>query len=342
MAHIKLGIGTSHSPLLAIKTETWPERAADDRRKQELFLGDGRVVSFDELNSEVAGRYADQATPENFEKQASVAQSALDLLAREIAAVDLDVLIVIGDDQGELFSRTTMPAFAIYTGEEIVTHPKNEVDPNIPGWYREANHGYLMDTVHRYPAAPEMASALVEGLIARGVEVSIASKVLDPHEAGFGHAYGFVIDRLLSRERPVPMLPVLLNTYFQPNVPRPARCLQIGHLIADVIESLPGDQRVGVVASGGLSHFAVDEALDREVLDALARHDADRLRALPWLGLRSGNSEILNWVMAGGVARGLEVTASEYIPVRRTEAGTGIGLGFLVWGPQQRAEEKSA
>lgn len=337
MARITLGIGTSHSPLLAINTETWPERAADDRRKLELFLGDGRVVSFDELNAEAGGQYAKEATADNFTKQAEMAQNALDALARAIQAAELDVIIVIGDDQGELFSRTTMPAFAVYTGEEIITHPKNEVDPDLPSWNREANLGYRMDTVHHYPAAPEMARALVDGLIARGVEVSIASEVLDPHEAGFGHAYGFVMDRLVG-EREIPMLPVLLNTYFPPNVPRPARCYEIGTMIAEVVESLPGDQRVGVIASGGLSHFAVDEPLDRTVLRALAEHDGDTLSQLPYLGLRSGNSEILNWIMTGGAARGLEVTVSEYIPVRRTEAGTGVGLGFLVWEPAAEAE----
>lgn len=332
MAQIVLGIGTSHSPLLAIEPGLWVERAQDDLRKQELVLADGRVVSYAQLNDEVGGRHAGVATAEVFAKQASQAAQALDRLARAIADAKPDVLLIVGDDQEELFSRAQLPAIAIYTGHEVVTHPKNVVNPDLPTWYQEANKGYKMDAVHRHPAAPELANALVEGLIEAGVDVAVASEVPDPHQAGFGHAYGFVIDRLCGN-RPIPVLPVMLNTYFPPNVPRPARCYDIGEAIGRTLAALPGNLRVGVVASGGLTHFAVDEDLDRAVIRALETGDAAALRALPLAGLRSGNSEILNWVMAAGALTGLAVTDSEYVPVRRTPAGTGIGLAFLAWHP---------
>ncbi|MER7363949.1 DODA-type extradiol aromatic ring-opening family dioxygenase [Nonomuraea wenchangensis] len=332
MAEIVLGIGTSHSPLLAIEPGLWAERAKDDYRKQELYLADGRVVSYDRLAEETGGRHARVATPENFDKQALRAQQALDRVARAIAEAELDALVIIGDDQEELFSKAHLPAFAVFNGPELVTHPKNELNPNLPGWYKEANKGYKMDTVHRHPAAAGLADGLIEGLIEAGVDVSVAGEVLDPHKAGFGHAYGFVIDRLCG-DRRIPILPIMLNTYFPPNVPRPGRCYDIGEVIGRVLTALPGDERVGIVASGGLTHFAVDEDLDRRVIRALEAGDADTLRALPPLGLRSGNSEILNWVMAAGALTGLTVTDSEYIPVHRTPAGTGIGLAFLVWQP---------
>ncbi|MEV4381074.1 hypothetical protein [Streptosporangium sp. NPDC049644] len=340
MAEIVLGIGTSHSPLLAIEPALWAERAKDDHRKQELYLADGRVVSYAELAEETAGRYADRAVPENFEKQAKQAQQALDRLAAAIAEAELDALVIIGDDQEELFSRAHMPAIAVYNGPEIVTHPKNEVNPNLPGWYQEANKGYKMDAVHRHPVAAELADGLIEGLIEAGVDVAVASEVTDPHQAGFGHAYGFVIDRLCG-DRPIPILPVMLNTYFPPNVPRPGRCYDIGQVIGRTLAALPGGQRVGVVASGGLTHFAVDEDLDRQLLAALETGDVDALRALPPFGLRSGNSEILNWIMTAGAVDGLTVTDSEYIPVQRTPAGTGIGLAFLVWRPAPSAPGSS-
>lgn len=332
MAQIVLGIGTSHSPLLAIEPALWAERAKDDLRKEELYLADGRVVPYAALAVEVQDRYAESATPDVFEKQAMQAQDALDGLAVAIDEARLDALVVVGDDQQELFSRAHMPAIAVYNGPEIVTHPKNEVAPNLPGWYREANKGYRMDAVHRYPSASGLADGLVDGLIEAGVDVAVASEVADPHAAGFGHAYGFVIDRLLG-DHEIPMLPIMLNTYFPPNVPRPGRCYDIGEILGRVLRELPGDERVGILASGGLTHFAVDERLDRTVLAALESGDVDTLRSLPHLGLRSGNSEILNWVMTAGAVTGLEVTRSEYIPVHRTPAGTGIGLAFVVWQP---------
>lgn len=330
MTEIVLGVGTSHSPLLAIDPALWVERAQDDLRKTELHLTDGRVVTYDELLAESAGRYAERATPEVFAKQARQAQESLDLLAETIANANLDALIVIGDDQEELFSKAHMPALAIFNGDEIATHPKNEVNPNLPNWYKEANLGYKMDAVHRYPNAKSVSDQLVEGLIAAGVDVAIASEVADPHKAGFGHAYGFVVDRLL-KDNPVPLVPVMLNTYFPPNVPRPWRCYDIGLEIKRVIEQIPGDLRVGVVASGGLTHFAVDEELDRKLLNALVTNDSDMLRALPHTALTSGNSEILNWIMMGAAVHHLTLTQNDYIPVHRTPAGTGIGLAFLAW-----------
>lgn len=333
MADIVLGIGTSHSPLLAIPPDLWPERANDDLRKTELVLGDGRVVSYAELNAETGGRYAGCATPENFHALEQQARTALDRLADALEEAAPDVVVVIGDDQNELFGKGHLPALAVYIGPEVVTHPKNEVSPGLPEWYRSANKGYLMDTVHRIPAAPGLAGDLIEGLIEAGIDVAVASEVIDPYAAGFGHAYGFVADRLF-RDYAIPMLPIMLNTYFPPNVPRPARCYDIGETIGRVLRGSASDTRVAIVASGGLTHFAVDEELDRGVIEAMRRHDVAALRAVPHQALRSGNSEILNWIMAAGALGELSVDQCDYIPVYRTPAGTGIGLAFLSWKPR--------
>jgi hypothetical protein len=89
--------------------------------------------------------------------------------------------------------------------------------------------------------------------------------------------------------------------------------------------------RVAVVASGGLSHFIVDEELDREVLRALQENDYQALRAIPRNALKSGSSEILNWVLVAGAVNPLPLTWSEYQPIYRTPAGTGVGAAFCIW-----------
>jgi len=73
------------------------------------------------------------------------------------------------------------------------------------------------------------------------------------------------------------------------------------------------------------------------VLAALKCRDAEVLRALPIEALRSGSSEILNWVLAAGALERLRVTWADYVPVYRTPAGTGVGLGFVVWKPDDPA-----
>jgi 3-O-methylgallate 3,4-dioxygenase len=88
---------------------------------------------------------------------------------------------------------------------------------------------------------------------------------------------------------------------------------------------------VGVLASGGLSHFVVDEALDRRVLDLLAKKDVAGLTTLPVSQLEAGNSEIRNWIAAAGAVEHLEMKLVDYQPCYRSEAGTGIGTAFAVW-----------
>jgi 3-O-methylgallate 3,4-dioxygenase len=135
----------------------------------------------------------------------------------------------------------------------------------------------------------------------------------------------------MDSANPVPVVPVFLNTYYEPNRPRPRRCYHFGQAIRRAVESFPGSARVGVMASGGLSHFLVDEDLDRAILKALADKDAAFLQNLPWNKLHAGSSEILNWVGIGGALERLDLNWFEYVPGYRTPAGTGTGLSFATW-----------
>src|ERR1700687_1728205 len=87
-----------------------------------------------------------------------------------------------------------------------------------------------------------------------------------------GHAYSFVHRFYLPDG--VPIVPVFLNAYYPPNQPLPARCVALGEALRQAVEAFPGDMRIGVMASGGLSHFIVDEAFDHALIDALRRKDA--------------------------------------------------------------------
>ena len=127
------------------------------------------------------------------------------------------------------------------------------------------------------------------------------------------------------------MVPVFLNTYYPPNQPTPRRCYKFGEAIREAVESWPGDVRIGIVGSGGLSHFVVDEELDRGVIDALRRKDGEALQSLPRKKLNSGSSEIRMWIAVGGAVEHLDMAWSHYVPGYRTPAGSGTGLGFAVF-----------
>lgn len=330
MARITLGIGTSHSPILILDGERWEQRARDDRRNASLYTLDGRRLSYDQLVAERGEPHVEAADPAHFPAQARQAEAALDRLEAMLVESRPDVVLVIGDDQDELFGYDNLPAVAVYRGEEVVMKEMPLPHPRLTWTDRDFWAGYAMDQPRRFPAAPRLAEDLIRGMIRLGIDVATSNAVPDPERRAFGHAYGFIHQRLMKKLQ-VPMLPVLLNTYFPPNNPTAARCHQIGSAIAQALAASPIDARVAVIASGGLSHFLCEEAFDRRVMAALRRHDLQTLTQIPQEALCSGSSEIRNWIALSGAIGHLDCVYDEYIPVYRTAAGTGIGLGFAAW-----------
>jgi 3-O-methylgallate 3,4-dioxygenase len=47
--------------------------------------------------------------------------------------------------------------------------------------------------------------------------------------------------------------------------------------------------------------------------------------------MNGGSSEIRNWIAVAAACRDLTVAWDEYLPVYRSAAGTGVGLGFMLW-----------
>ena len=328
MAKIVLGIGTSHTPMLNLTAEQWSHRANIDFNNTKLAMPDGRKLTYPQLLEERGPRFADDIAMPELQRKERACQQALDRLGDAIAQAQPDVVVVIGDDQLELFDANNQPAFAIFHGEEIVT-TQGRYTEGAPDWMLQVGRGYLMENVHRLPAHPALALQMIEGLMDRDVDVSAVGGVKDPSQAGFGHAYGFIAKRLLRR--PIPIVPVLLNTYFPPNVVSSARAYDIGRKLREVIEAAPQDLRVAVVASGGLSHFVIDAEFDRSVIDALRTKDVSALRAIPRNRLKSGTSETLNWIMTAGAVDHMDFQWADYEPLYRTAAGTGTGAAFCVW-----------
>ncbi len=329
MASIVLGIAASHTPLLALRAQHWEQRAAADLANKQLNLSDGRLLTYEQLLQEVGPRYADIVTPEVLAGKAQRCQAALDKLADAISAAAPDLAIIVGDDQRELYTASNQPSLAVFHGESITMMDKFRTD-TPPEWLKELGHGYLMDDNHVIPGSPDWALELIRGLIDEEFDVAASARVEDAKLAGFGHAFGFIVKRLFSG-RSIPVVPVLLNTYYGPNVPSAKRCFDLGEAIRRIVQRSPRDTRIAVIGSGGLSHFVVDETLDRNVLSAIERGDAAALRAIPRAALNSGSSEILNWIVTAGALSDLPMAWSDYQPLYRTPAGTGVGAGFVIW-----------
>jgi 3-O-methylgallate 3,4-dioxygenase len=325
MAEIVFGAGTSHSPLLAASPQLWAERADQDRRNPELYDNTGVIRSFDDLAGEAGDRFDAYRTTEVWEDSWKRCQAALDRLRADFRRVAPDVVLVIGDDQRELFDATNQPAMSISAAAQMKT---GIIDDHDSEFLKEAAMAYLMNEEFTFAGHAELAEDLVRGLMDQGVDVGWMSNA--PAGKGFGHAYGFPIYRFLQPD-PVPVIPFMLNTYYPPNQPNPKRCFELGRALRAAAAASPIEARIAILASGGLSHFVVDEDLDRRVLDAIHAQDAAALCALPPKLLNSGSSEIRNWITAAGAMEGRAVDWSEYVPIVRSAAGTGCGMGFLAW-----------
>jgi 3-O-methylgallate 3,4-dioxygenase len=263
------------------------------------------------------------------QERAARCTANIERLERELAEARLDALIIIGDDQHEQFFDDNMPAILVYAGETIVNNPLS-MPEEAPQWWRRARSQYhVSDEPREFPVASGLARHIVESLMDCDFDVSFSRKLSKAH--GEGHAFGFVHQRLMRDDAIVPIVPVALNTYFPPNQPRPRRCYELGRAIAASVRAFEGAGRVGILGSGGLSHFTVDEELDRFLLDAFRAKDADALRAITPERLNSGTSEVRNWITVAGACEHLDTKWQDYVPCYRSAAGTGCGMGFAVW-----------
>ncbi len=328
MAELVLGIGSSHSPLLNSPAEDYPKHAEIDRGGRKLIDRLGVTRTYGELLEQADPAIIDQITPQVLEERAARCTANVERLERTLSEARLDALIIIGDDQNEQFFDDNMPSILIYAGETIINNPLS-MPEEAPQWWRRARSQYhVSDEPREYPVDAKLARFLVDQLMENEFDVSYSKRLSKAH--GEGHAFGFVHQRLML-EHITPIVPVALNTYFPPNQPRPRRCYDLGRAIAKAVRAWPGEGRIGILGSGGLSHFTVDEELDHMLLDAFRNKDAQALRSLAPSRLNSGTSEVRNWITVAGACEHLDTQWQDYVPCYRSAAGTGCGMGFAVW-----------
>jgi len=317
MAKIVLGIGTSHSPQLSV-------RAADWRVLREKDETDPRL-DYPGLVKRAKKGIETELTPDKFRARDEACQQAIKVLGNTLQEANPDVVVVFGDDQHEQFYDDNMPTFAIYHGKSlpVVKHTGR----NLSGWKLAEEKGWA-ETAPEYETGSGLAEHLVRALIDEEFDIARCNK-LRP-EIGVGHAFSFLYRRVLPGGK-LPMVPVMVNTYYPPNQPTPKRCYAFGQAVRRAIDSWDSNQRVAVMASGGLSHVVIDEEIDQMVIDGLRKKDAETLWRVPRERLWGGTSEILNWVALAGVVESMELKYLEYVTTYRSPAATGCGMGFAYW-----------
>ncbi len=311
----------------------WHPRAEWDKKQLHPF--EGRAYTYEELRETRRGEnLVAQITVEERRRRYEACQAAIERLARVWAEAKPDVAVIFGNDQMELFGKELIPAFFVYAGETIENGPVSEerkakMDPGIA----VSVDGHKPKHRAAYPGLPELAQRVIQTLMEDEFDVAVSTKLPSgPHGADIPHAFGFIYERIM-KGKVVPNLPLFTNTFDPPNQPSAKRCFRFGEAVGKAIAAWDADLRVAVFGSGGLSHFAINEPLDREVNAAVNVGDKAKLMSLPDDLLQEGTSEIKHWIPLSAVMTQtrLAPTFIDHVPCYRSEAGIGNAMAFMYW-----------
>ena len=329
MSDIVLGIGSSHGPLLSTPPEQWDLRAKADRANKGHWFR-GKTYDFESLLEARTPGFADEIAVDKRRARFMQCRSALEALGRKFNEVAPDAVVILGNDQREFFNPGLTPAITVYRGSAIsnVQH-LNEDQPGL-NIAEPANSPAEGAT---YPGATDLADHILRSLGDEDFDLAQSDQTpAGAPRGGIPHAYGFFYHTILQDQTP-PSVPIILNVHFPHNTPKLHRCLELGRALYRAIGSYQGFNRIALMASGGLTHFVIDEDFDRQVIDAMKTGDEDALAALPESYFKVGTAEIKNWypVIAAMNAAGLSYHQIDYVPCYRSEAGTGNAMCFAYW-----------
>jgi hypothetical protein len=334
MAELVLGMALSHGPMLSTPPAMWELRAGADRANPQHWYR-GRPYAYAALAAERGRSFESEASLEERSRRHAECQRALGALARRFAEARPDLAVVVGNDQLEVFKQDLLPAILVYVGEAIENIPLSEEQrAKLPPGIALAEDGHCPPQGAVYPGAPHEAQLILRSLVEQHFDAAQSVRLPKgpDRQHGIPHAFGFLY-RNTMRDAPPPSIPVFLNVGVPPNQPTLRRCLDLGRALERAIAGLAAGRRVALLASGGLTHFVVDEDFDRRVLQAMQAGDLDALARLDETWFTGNTAEIKSWLplLAAMQAQGKRMHLVDYVPCYRTEAGTGQGMAFAYW-----------
>lgn len=300
MAELSLVMGYAHTPYLFGPPSLWPQ--IRNRIRQ------GRPVRAD-LPRETAAELE-----EKYER----CMNAYAVLRHRLASAQCDAVVVVGDDQKEVFEDYVGP-FTVYLGAEVAGR-------KLPGRLREVTGDQEMLRASNHVA---LAREILERLVHAGFDVGYFANI-DDRKDGFGHAFEPPLGYLMPGLE-IPVVPLLVNCYYAPQPPA-QRCYRFGQALGTALRETRCLERVAVAVSGGLWHTrgsedaTIDERFDRELLHCLEAGEGGRLSELPDRLLVSGTGEVRNWIVGAGAAGAARWEVLDYVPLYYSP----IGMGFAV------------
>jgi protocatechuate 4,5-dioxygenase beta chain len=241
--------------------------------------------------------------------------NAFSICARRLAELRPTSVVIVGADHYMLFGTDCLPSFLIGTGD--VDGPLDV----LPGLMRGA-----------IPDSAPLAAHIAEHGHANGFDWAVARAFTVDHSVGIPNQ--MIVQPMRDAGAKVGTIPVYLASGVDPYI-RLSRAVEVGRQIREAVESWPGDERVAVIGSGGISHWVgtaemgrVNETFDREILDYAVRCDTVSMANLSdaYILYNGGNGgmEIRNWACAMGALAGARGEIIDYAAV--PEWVTGLGF----------------
>ena len=244
--------------------------------------------------------------------------AAMAEMRRRLVAARPDVIVGFSNDHLLNWPINNTPEYTVGIGDAHV---------GPADWYDE----WLgMRDKYHIPGHAELARYLVN----EGARRRLALAYLRDMQFDDGFS---VPMHYLNADRAIPLVPVGMNCTVPP-IPTPERAYQVGTVFRDMLRAWPGQERVAVLATGGLSHepggpryLYVDQEFDRWFLELLAKGDHDTilrdvtLERMEEAG-SGGTAELLSWILVLAFTAGpADVLA--YMPTVAWRTGTGM----VVW-----------
>jgi protocatechuate 4,5-dioxygenase, beta chain len=233
--------------------------------------------------------------------------------AREwMVEVAPDVCVIVYNDHASAFSLELIPTFALGLAER----------------FGIADEGFGRRPVPEVMGHPELAWHLAESLILDEFDLTLVNEM----EVDHGLTVPLSVMFGEPEEWPTRVIPLCVNVVQYPP-PTGNRCFQLGQAIRRAVASYPGNERVVVFGTGGLSHQLqaqraglINEAWDIAFLDRLVIDPAAAARIPHVEYLREAGSEgieMVMWlVMRGALApRVHERYRATHVPTSNTHNG---------------------
>lgn len=320
MAHVVLGVGSSHGPSIQTTPDEWARLAERDTRDPrfdyQALLASARPGLEQEITAHVQrARHA-------------AAREGLQELTAKIAQAKLDVVVVVSNPH-RIRPAEHHPVFGVFRSDSFPVAKRSGLPFNPDSVFLPEAGLLSREMISQTPGQADLANHLIVSLIHDGFDIACTDEL--PEGTTLDDAYAFPYDWLFDGASP-PVVPFLLSRDL-PNQATPRRCYELGVALRRAIESWSVDARVGLIASGGLSHQIIDEDLDQMVIQALVNNDIEALWGLSRdrLNRAPGTPEILNWITVAAAMAPSRMTLVNYLPCYRSAAGTGHGVAFGYW-----------